>query len=184
VHSGKMFIPGNLRIFHSGLNTPNSKLQTRYIHHFSIVAITLVLSLIVFNCRDGLAFDRMVRFYKGKGEALCSFRVELAITPEEHSRGLMFRKYLDSNTGMLFIFDDDDIRFFWMKDTLIPLDIIFINSRLEVVDIHRFAKPMDEMTIVSRSPVRYVLEIKGGKADYCGIKKGVKAKFVNIRSSK
>jgi len=165
------------------LQAPNSKLQTRYIHHFSIVAITLVLSLIVFNCRDGLAFDRMVSFYRGDKKILCRFRVELAITPEEHSRGLMFRKYLDSNAGMLFIFDDDDIRFFWMKDTLIPLDIIFINSRLEVVDIHRFAKPMDEMTIISRSPVRYVLEINGGKADYCGIKKGVKTKFTNIGSS-
>ena len=165
------------------LQAPNSKLQTRYIHHFSIVAITLVSLLMVFNCRDGLAFDRMVSFYRGDKKILCRFRVELAITPEEHSRGLMFRKYLDSNAGMLFIFDDDDIRFFWMKDTLIPLDIIFINSRLEVVDIHRFAKPMDEMTIISRSPVRYVLEINGGKADYCGIKKGVKTKFTNIGSS-
>jgi len=179
-----MSIPGNLRIFYSELNTPNSELQTRYIHHFSIVAITLVLSLIVFNCRDGLAFDRMVSFYRGDKKILCSFRVELAITPEEHSRGLMFKKYLDSNAGMLFIFEDDDIRFFWMKDTLIPLDIIFINSRLEVMDIHRFAKPMDEMTIISRSPVQYVLEINRGKADYCGIKKGVKARFTNIGSSK
>ncbi len=161
-----------------------SVLQTRYIHPFSIVVVALILALIVFNCRDGLAFDRMVSFYRGDKKILCSFRVELATTPEEHSRGLMFRKYLDSNAGMLFIFDDDDIRFFWMKDTLIPLDIIFINSRLEVVDIHRFAKPMDEMTIVSRLPVRYVLEINGGKVDYCGIKKGVKAKFTNIGSSK
>jgi hypothetical protein len=113
-----MSIPGNLRIFYSGLNTPNSELQTRYIHPFSIVVVALILSLIVFNCRDGLAFDRMVSFYRGDKKILCSFRVELAITPEEHSRGLMFRKYLDSNAGMLFIFDDDDIRFFWMKDTL------------------------------------------------------------------
>ncbi len=64
------------------------------------------------------------------------FRVEIAATPEQHALGLMHRRSLKSDYGMLFIFADEEVRSFWMKNTLIPLDMIFINSDRQVVDLH------------------------------------------------
>ena len=93
-------------------------------------------------------------------------------------KGLMFRKSMDNNAGMFFIFDRDETRHFWMRNTLISLDMIFIDNKYIVVDIHRGAKPLDETVISSRKPARYVLEVNAGKADKCRIKPGTKVKLV------
>ncbi|MDI9561670.1 MAG: DUF192 domain-containing protein, partial [Pseudomonadota bacterium] len=108
---------------------------------------------------------------------LCDFRIEIAATPMEQEKGLMFRKSLKKNAGMLFIYDGDEIRFFWMKNTFIPLDIVFIDSKLKVTDIYRSAKPNDETTIPSRAPARFALEINAGMVDRCRISIGNKIGF-------
>jgi uncharacterized protein len=81
---------------------------------------------------------------------------------------------------MLFIFEADNIRSFWMKNTFIPLDMIFIDSELRVVDFYESAKPLNETPIVSRAPARYVLEINAGKAVACAVKRGEKVTFTGI----
>lgn len=89
--------------------------------------------------------------------------VEIADSPEERASGLMFREFLDGNSGMLFIFDDEKTRSFWMKNTLIPLDMIFISKDFEIVDI-KYAEPCKEDTCisyVSKEPAEYVLEVNG-----------------------
>ncbi len=121
-----------------------------------------------------VARDKKVVFFRENGETLCAFTVELAVTEYEQAKGLMFRKSMPKKQGMLFIYQDEDIRCYWMKNTYIPLDIIFIDSGLTVVDIYRNAKPLDETTIVSRGKAKYVLEINSGEADRCRIKKGTK----------
>lgn len=113
-------------------------------------------------------------FLDGTGRELCRFKVELAVTPEEQSRGLMFRKDLGPDSGMLFINSNDGMRFFWMKNTYIPLDMIFIDSRNEVKHIHYGAKPLDETSISSQYPVKYVLEVNAGRAKKCNIRQGTK----------
>ncbi|MCX5807769.1 MAG: DUF192 domain-containing protein [Proteobacteria bacterium] len=126
------------------------------------------------------AKDKVVTFYGDDEKKLCSFKVELASTPQEHEKGLMFKKSLGQNTGMLFIFNNDEIRFFWMRNTFISLDMVFIDSRFMVADIYRFAKPHDETTIASKVPAKYVLEINGGTADRCNLKVGTKAGFTGF----
>ena len=90
--------------------------------------------------------------------------VELAVTPEEKAKGLMHREYLDENKGMLFIFEDEKAPSFWMKNTLIPLDMIFINSDNKIVDI-LVAEPCKKDPCKSYTPkadAKYVLEVNAG----------------------
>jgi uncharacterized protein len=142
-----------------------------------ISLILFVFFEMFFLCNYVSADDRTITFYTKGMQRLCSVKAELAVTPEEHERGLMYRKLLAPDAGMLFVFKEDSVQFFWMKNTYIPLDMVFINSKLEVTGIYRSAKPLDEKTVTSWSPAMYVLEINAGKADQCNIKVGSKIKF-------
>lgn len=105
------------------------------------------------------------------------FIVEIADTPEKHARGLMFRRSLKDDRGMLFIFGEDDYRSFWMKNTMIPLDIIYLNRERQIVDMHLSVPPCcgDPCpAYVSKFPARYVLELKGGMAEKLNLKIGDK----------
>jgi uncharacterized protein len=94
------------------------------------------------------------------------FMVAIATTPYEKARGLAFVENLDRDGGMLFFFDDDGVYPFWMEDTLIPLDIIWIDSNRRVVYISRNAQPclQDCDSIDPKVPARYVLEINAGES--------------------
>jgi uncharacterized membrane protein (UPF0127 family) len=87
------------------------------------------------------------------------FNVELAKTRSQQAQGLMFRKELKTNHGMLFIFDDVEKRSFWMKNTLIPLDMLFVAANGEIHHIHHNAKPQDLTSITSLYPSKAVLEL-------------------------
>ncbi len=101
-----------------------------------------------------------------------TFKVELALTPEDQARGLMHRHELPRNGGMLFIFDSPRTARFWMKNTFIPLDILFFDSRGVLVDFEENAEPLSHRMIVSETEIVAVLEINGGLADQYGINKG------------
>jgi len=108
------------------------------------------------------------------------FTVELALTPEEQARGLMGRNYLASDKGMLFIFPNDGVYPFWMKNTLIPLDMIWLDSEGSIVHIEKDVQPCGEGECPSINPgksARYVLEVNGGTSDRIGLKEGNKAAF-------
>jgi uncharacterized membrane protein (UPF0127 family) len=100
------------------------------------------------------------------------FTVEIADTEAARERGLMFRKELPAGKGMLFDFQKDQPVGFWMKNTLIPLDMLFIDKRGRVVSIAHSAKPLSEEVISSGAPVRAVLEVIGGTARRLGIQPG------------
>ncbi len=103
-----------------------------------------------------------------------SFAVEIARTNEEKAKGLMHQESMPAGHGMLFVFDRDAPREFWMKNTLIPLDIIFINSELKVVEIKANVQPCKETPCPTypSEPAKYVLEINSGLAEKMGIKLG------------
>ncbi len=114
-----------------------------------------------------------------KTDAVCfgpkCFEVELAQTFEEKQRGLMYREHLDANRGMLFVYEDEDIYSFWMKNTLLPLDIIWIDSNYKVVYIEHNAVPCNESPCKSINPEEralYVLEINGGISKKIGLEEG------------
>jgi uncharacterized membrane protein (UPF0127 family) len=112
------------------------------------------------------------------------FTVEMATTGAQQERGLMFRKTLAPNAGMLFDFVGEDEHSFWMKNTLIPLDMLFIKKDGTVARISVNAKPLSEDSIPSYEPVRAVLEIPGGRAAELGLKAGDKVRhaiFGNMR---
>jgi uncharacterized protein len=104
------------------------------------------------------------------------FEVELATNDAERSRGLMYRKRLGPYEGMLFDFYQEMPVSFWMKNTLIPLDMVFIAGDGTVKHVHANAVPLSTETVPSRFPVRAVLEINGGSAALLGIKPGDKVK--------
>jgi uncharacterized membrane protein (UPF0127 family) len=104
------------------------------------------------------------------------FEVELATNDAERSRGLMYRKQLGAYDGMLFDFYQEMPVSFWMKNTLIPLDMVFIAGDGTVKHVHANAVPLSTETVPSRFPVRAVLEINGGSAALLGIKPGDKVK--------
>lgn len=105
------------------------------------------------------------------------FFTEIADTPEKHARGLMFRTHIRADYGMLFVFAEEDIRSFWMKNTLIPLDMIFLNNEKQVVDLFCSVPPCRGDPCpgyTSALPARYVLEIAGGTAKKLKLKIGDK----------
>jgi len=140
------------------------------------ICLLVACSICIFM--SDVAFSEAIIVYTEKGSESCRFDIELAVTPDEQARGLMFRKSMADKEGMFFIFDRDEIRHFWMRNTLIPLDMVFIDSKFSVVDIHRNAKPLDETVISSRKPARYVLEVNAGKVDQCRIKSGSNIKVI------
>ena len=141
-------------------------------------AAALILSGLIVPAFAAGPVQSLVVSFDGKGgPGPCAFKAELAVTPEEHTVGLMFRRRLDADAGMLFMFERDEMRSFWMRSTFIPLDMIFITSRHKVAHVHESAKPEDEAAISSRVPVQYVLEVNAGKAASCRIKAGSKARF-------
>lgn len=93
-----------------------------------------------------------------------TFDVEIADNPAERAKGLMFKKELKENSGMLFIFPISDKHSFWMKNTLIPLDIIWIDKDQEIVYIHENAQPCRDIcnSITPDKDAKYVLEINAG----------------------
>ena len=116
----------------------------------------------------------------GADGQLYEFKVELARSPHEHAVGLMHRQSLPADQGMLFIFNDDAVRSFWMKNTLIPLDMLFISNAGQVVGIVHEAEPLtlDSRSVGQKS--RYVLEINGGLARKLRLTEGSMVDFGEI----
>ena len=101
-----------------------------------------------------------------------SFSLEVVDTPEGREKGLMFRQSMAPDAGMLFDFKTEQKVTFWMQNTLSPLDMVFIAADGTVETVHVNARPMDTTPIPSQLPVRFVLEIAGGRSVEVGLKPG------------
>lgn len=121
-----------------------------------------------------------VVFHSPSGGSPWRVKVELARTPEELTRGLMFRDSLGANEGMLFLFPRSEIRRFWMRNTHIPLDMVFLDSSRVVVGIEENAVPLDETSRGPDTPAQYVVEVRGGLARQHGLGVGARAEFRNV----
>jgi uncharacterized membrane protein (UPF0127 family) len=114
------------------------------------------------------------------GERKLTFRVELARTEPEREKGLMFREHLAPDAGMLFLFERPSVQTFWMKNTLIPLDMVFIGADREVVGVVANAEPLTLTARTVGEPSQYVLEIGGGLAARLGIRAGERVEFRGV----
>jgi len=143
--------------------------------------IFLILIFIIF-----LISIYIISNQQNKNSQVCfeenCFEVEIVKTQAEKAKGLMFRKSLEEDKGMLFVFDKEGIYSFWMKNTLIPLDIIWINSNKEVVYIEHNAQPCEEIcgSLSPSKNSKYVLEINGGIAERLNMNIESKLEFYNI----
>ena len=102
------------------------------------------------------------------------FEIELAVTPEEQARGLMHREEMAADAGMLFLFEPVRPVSFWMKNTLISLDMLFVDAEGRIVNIGARTEPLSTASVPSDGPVRAVLEINGGLSAMLGIRPGDK----------
>ena len=141
----------------------------------AMVAAALLVSA---ACNDGT--PRVV-VHGDKGTA--RVRVELALTAPDQARGLMWRNQLDADAGMLFVFGHARERTFWMKNTPLPLDIIYIDGDGNVVSIAEHTTPYSTASIPSHGGAKYVLEVNAGYAHDHGVRAGSKIELPEVAST-
>jgi uncharacterized membrane protein (UPF0127 family) len=116
------------------------------------------------------------------------YTVELADTPELRERGLMFRRDMPAETGMLFIHDSEEPIAYWMKNTYIPLDILYFDSNLKLVSAHLGVPPCGDQprcpVFPSAGPAQYVLELNAGQADALDLKPGDTLRLKGVKPAR
>ncbi len=108
------------------------------------------------------------------GEALARIEIEKATDERERQFGLMFRRSMDEFQGMLFLFEESEARSFWMENTYIPLDIMFVDENNTILNIHHNATPLSKQSLHSKGKAKYAVEVNGGFSERHQIKAGDK----------
>lgn len=115
--------------------------------------------------------------FKASDSTEIKLDIEIADTDYDIQTGLMYRDSMEKNRGMLFVFDDASERYFYMKNTKISLDIIYIAEDKTIVSFQKNAKPFDENSLPSKVPAKYVLEVNAGLVDVWSIAVGDKIRY-------
>lgn len=151
-----------------------------------MVSITAfgMLCLSVSSCKENTnkTVKPIVITFKKEGEltlkkasndsVITSIDIEVADNDYETQTGMMYRDSMEDHQGMLFVFPNEQYHAFYMKNTKIPLDIIYIDSRKTIVNIHKNARPYDESSLPSNAPIQYVLEVNAGLSDTWNLETG------------
>jgi uncharacterized membrane protein (UPF0127 family) len=124
---------------------------------------------------------RAVVVFLPEGRSEARVRVELARSEPEREHGLMDRKHLDPDAGMLFLFDVEEEQGFWMKNTLIPLDMIFVKADMTVAGVVENAEPLTLDNRTVGVPSQYVVEVNGGWAHTHGVSEGTPVRFEGVQ---
>lgn len=103
------------------------------------------------------------------GEVFLSIDIEIADTDSSRQRGLMQRQSLPDLGGMLFLFDIEEMQSFWMANTPLALDLIFVNADSTIIDIDKYTKPLSPESIASDGPAQFVIEVQAGFSDTYGL---------------
>lgn len=146
----------------------------------ALAALFLLLSLLSTPAFAGALFARETLTLQQQSGRSVDLNVELALTTAEREQGLMYRRSLGENEGMLFDFGESRVVYMWMKNTDLPLDMIFLDASGKVVHLHENAVPYSETIIPSVEPVRFVLEVMGGTVKRLGIHVGDSATSAQI----
>ncbi len=147
--------------------------------------IYLLISLCILNsCKDEpkkviktepVAFKKEgeLTLYRAETDSvLAQLNIEIADNGYETETGLMYRQEMEDNQGMLFVFPDETMHSFYMKNTEFPLDLIFIKSDMSVASFQENAQPLSEASLSSKVPIQYVLEVNAGLVDEWGLEVG------------
>jgi len=135
-----------------------------------------LLTLVLSACAQGPRIEIV-----GAGSVLrTAVNVEIADTPASREYGLMFRKHLDQDAGMIFVFKAPEHQQFWMKNTIIPLDMIFADANGKIIGVVSNAAPFSEAIDAVDGDSQYVLEVNGGFCERHGVKAGDTLRFVGF----
>ena len=144
-----------------------------------IVALVVIAScVLVYNLYIRKGEPQFVKqgevsfLHSGNNAEIKKIDVEVASTPQTQTTGLMYRKHMEDTQGMLFLFPESTKHAFWMKNTLMPLDIIFIEPQGQIDTIYRNTTPLSERSLPSRKNVQFVVEVNAGFCDKNQIKEG------------
>jgi len=160
------------------------------------IGIATVILIVVFffilnNCDDESTNMQYYKFKKegeltfsdSTGNPILKIDIEIADNDYERQLGLMNRESMEEMQGMIFIFPEEKFQSFWMMNTLFSLDMIFIDSKKEIVTIHRNTKPLSEQSYPSSKPALYVLEVNAGFCDRHNVKLGDKVFWIGSKLS-
>jgi uncharacterized protein len=153
--AGALFVLALVVVYVVGKNVQTEKLQP------------VSQSPTMTQTRSAVAFvkEGELRFLDRRDNLLSSIDVEIADDEASRTQGLMYRDSMAENQGMLFIFPDEAERSFWMKNTILPLDIIYINAKNQIFTVQKNTVPYSEDSIPSNGPVKYVVEVNAGYCD-------------------
>lgn len=169
--------------------TKRKNLLLRTLLLLSIITAVLILSIRPnfknepsnnSNRRSGIEFKKEgeLTFYKKDGDQkILKIDIEIAQDDNERALGLMHRYKMSDSTGMLFIMDREEPQSFWMRNTYISLDIIYLNKELEIVKIQKYTQPLTDDPIPSIKKSKYVVEVIGGFCDLNSIDEGDYIKY-------
>jgi uncharacterized membrane protein (UPF0127 family) len=177
----------------------NQKIQEiqkqRKLHWYDVTIIFVVAAGIIYFLFSQNLFNKNITDtdYVFKKEGTLTFtdslgnvktRIDIQIADNEYDRelGLMFRKHMQENRGMLFIFPQEGIQSFWMHNTYIPLDMIFVNAQDKIVTIQNADKTLSDQTYSSIKPAQFVIEVNLGFAKKYGLKVGDKISWIKAKT--
>lgn len=122
---------------------------------------------------DLLRLAGQLDFVRWDGSTAASIQIEIADTPKARSKGLMERTSLEMTNGMLFIFEREALQQFWMYNTPISLDMIFVDAKRHIIHMSESTQPMSTQIYSSRKPAQYVVEVPAGFVKYFDIREGM-----------
>ena len=158
----------------------------------TLISAVIAASLLSFyNCKDKTSSEETsltkeitftkegeLQILKAENDSIiANLDIEIADDDYQTQTGLMYRNSLGKEQAMLFVFNDMQRRSFYMKNTKIPLDIIYLNAEKEIVSIQKNAKPMDETSLPSETASQYVLEVNAGLSEAWKLEKGDRIRF-------
>jgi uncharacterized protein len=151
------------------IRDPNARMTTR---RMLLSCAAMIASLFVFAAKAQLQSFATSELTIVSATGPHRFTVEVAETPGQMEQGLMFRRTMASDAGMLFDYKTPTVATMWMRNTLIPLDMLFVDAKGRVVNIRERAVPQSLDVIAAAAPVRAVIELNGGTAARLGIAPG------------
>jgi len=172
------------------MNRQGSKEKFRKKMRSQILRLILV-SVILCACRgildshliygqeaEPIRNDGRLEFLTPTGKVVATIIIEIADTQKAQTKGLMGNRTLDDTMGMLFIYKQAGNLVFWMRNTRISLDILFVSETLRVINIAKNTQPMSDTRYDSKAPAQFVVEVLSGFCDRYGIKEGYRVKWV------
>jgi uncharacterized membrane protein (UPF0127 family) len=151
-----------------------------------ILAVILILIIDPFSKKESIDSEYMFKkngeltFTDSLNNPKAKIDIQIANNDFDRELGLMFRKQMDENKGMLFIFSEEAKQSFWMRNTLISLDMVFVNASNKIVTIHKNTQTLSDQSYPSTAPAKYVVEVNGGYCSKHNINEGDKINYIEL----